>query len=613
MPGFPGVLRERILIGDGAMGTYLYELGVPPAQCLEELNVQQPELVLRVHREYAAAGAGILRTNSMGASRTRLKRFGLEDKTAEFNRHAVRLARQAAREKGGEAPSVAGSVGPLSLRLSDPSLDDAAREAAFEEQLSALTEEGCDLFFLETFTDLAELLLALRISKKLAPQLPVVASLAVHEEGKLSSGQGVAEAWRQLRGAGAAVCGINGASGVQACHYLLSNAAPGLDELVSVFPNAGKPEFYEGRLTYSASPDYFAQNLPGLVAKGAQLVGGDYGTRPEHVAALAAAAANLRPQAGRVGSKPAPRLIAVSEAAASEKDEVPQEESLLDRLKRKPVLVVELDSPKTLSLEKFLAGAQALKEGGADAVTLADNSLAILRMSNAAAAIHLRDRVGITPLIHVACRDRNLLGLQSDLMGLGSLGFRHVLALTGDPAKAGDHPGATSVYDVNSVGLIRLLAGMNRGVNAVGRDLKGRTHFLIGCAFNPNALHFDSQLKKLESKIAAGAQYVLTQPIFDVALARRTAEQLKPLGIPVFLGVMPLLHARNAEFLHNEVPGIKIPQEVRDRLRAAGDGKGAEIGVALAREIREVALEHFRAAYIITPMLRYELSLSLMG
>jgi homocysteine S-methyltransferase len=263
-------------------------------------------------------------------------------------------------------------------------------------------------------------------------------------------------------------------------------------------------------------------------------------------------------------------------------------------------------------MDKFLAGAKALKEAGAAAITLADNSLAILRVSNFAAAIRVREEVGLTSLLHLACRDRNLLGLQSEIMGLGTLGFRHVLALTGDPAKVGDHPGATSVYDLNSVGLIKLLAAMNRGVNHVGRSLNGRTNFIIGCAFNPNALNFESQVKKLESKLAAGAQYVMTQPVFDVELARRTAARLKPLGVPVFLGVMPLMSSRNAEFLHNEVPGIKIAERLRERLRHCSDAEAMKIGLEVAREVRDVALEAFNGVYLITPFLRYEVSVELL-
>jgi len=278
------------------------------------------------------------------------------------------------------------------------------------------------------------------------------------------------------------------------------------------------------------------------------------------------------------------------------------------------VSIVELDSPKGLSMDKFLAGAKALKAAGAAAITLADNSLAILRVSNFAAAIRVREEVGLTSLLHLACRDRNLLGLQSEIMGLGTLGFRHVLALTGDPAKVGDHPGATSVYDLNSLGLIKLLAGMNRGVNHVGRPLNGETKFIIGCAFNPNALNFESQVKKLESKLAAGAQYVMTQPVFDLDLARRTVARLKPLGVPIFLGVMPLLSSRNAEFLHNEVPGIKIAEPLRERLRLCSDDQAAtRIGLEVAREVRDVALEAFGGVYLITPFLRYDVSVDLLG
>ena len=265
-------------------------------------------------------------------------------------------------------------------------------------------------------------------------------------------------------------------------------------------------------------------------------------------------------------------------------------------------------------MDKFLTGAKALKDAGAAAVTLADNSLAILRVSNLAAAIHLRQEVGVTPLLHLACRDRNLLGLQSEIMGLGTLGFRHVLAVTGDPAKVGDHPGASSVYDVNSLGLIKLLAGMNRGVNAVGRPLKGETRFIIGCAFNPNALNFDSQVRKLETKLRAGAAYVMTQPVFDVALARRTIATLQPLGVPVFLGVMPILSSRNAEFLHNEVPGIKIAEALREKLRHTADDTAAtRLGLEVAREVRDVALEAFNGVYLITPFLRYDVSVELLA
>ena len=602
------LLRERIVIGDGATGTYLYELGVPLNHCLEEINVSQPELITRLYREYADAGAQVIETNSFGANSIRLAQFGLEHQVTEINWRAAQVAREAVKGKGDIF--IGGSVGPLSLRPADGEISVDDRQAAYREQIGALIEGGCDLIFLETFAALDDLLLALGIFRELS-KIPVVTSLALSEEGRLVSGQTFPEAAKILRTAGADIVGLNGTAGPQACVHLLSKIEVNEGDLLAVYPNAGKPAFYEGRFSYAASPEYFADTLPRWVEEGARLIGGDYGTRQEHIAAMAAAARGLKP----VKKKHlAARARVETTSGSLVTPTVPSEEvSILEMMKTRPVSIVELDSPKGLSMDKFLAGAKALKEAGAAAVTLADNSLAILRVSNFAAAIRVRDEVGFTSLLHMACRDRNLLGLQSEIMGLGTLGFRHVLALTGDPAKVGDHPGATSVYDLNSVGLIKLLAGMNRGVNHVGRPLNGQTNFIIGCAFNPNALNFDSQVKKLESKIAAGATYVMTQPVFDIALAQKTVARLKPLGVPIFLGVMPLLSSRNAEFLHNEVPCIKIADAVRERLRLCADDKAAtKIGLEVAREIRDVALEAFNGVYLITPFLRYEVSVELL-
>jgi homocysteine S-methyltransferase len=605
------LLHERIVLGDGATGTYLYELGVPLNHCLEEVNISQPELLERVYREYAEAGAQVIETNSFGANRVRLARYGLDHQVGDINWRAAQVARDAVKTRGDIF--VGGSVGPLSIRPTDGEFSIDDRKTLFREQIGALIEGGCHLIFLETFTALDELLLALGVFKSLS-KIPVVTSLAVSEEGRLISGETFPEAVKILRAAGADIVGINGTAGPQACVHLLSKLAVADNELLSVYPSAGKPEFYEGRFNYAASPEYFADTLPRWVEEGARLIGGDYGTRPQHIAAMAAVARDLKPVRGKALSPVAPRArIEVRKpvvAASARAEEV----SILDQLKQKQVSIVELDSPKGLSMDKFITGAKALKEAGAAAITLADNSLAILRVSNFAAAIRVREEVGLTSLLHLACRDRNLLGLQSEIMGLGTLGFRHVLALTGDPAKVGDHPGATSVYDLNSVGLIKLLAGMNRGVNHVGRPLNGQTKFIIGCAFNPNALNFDSQVKKLESKLAAGAQYVMTQPVFDLELARRTVARLKPLGVPIFLGVMPLLSSRNAEFLHNEVPGIKIAEPLRERLRHCADDQAAtRIGLEVAREVRDVALEAFNGVYLITPFLRYEVSVDLLG
>ncbi|HSI83737.1 MAG TPA: bifunctional homocysteine S-methyltransferase/methylenetetrahydrofolate reductase [Candidatus Methylacidiphilales bacterium] len=606
------LLDDRVLLGDGATGTYLYSLGIPATHCLEEANISERDLVARVYSDYAQAGANVIETNSFGANRIRLARYGLEDRVNEINWLSARIAREATKKHGDII--IGGSVGPLSLRITDPVLTPDEIRNVFREQIGALLDGGCDMIFLETFSDLKELFLALEAFQNLS-NVPVLTSLAVTEEGRLGSGEDLVTAWKKLRAAGADIVSINGTCGIQATRHLLSQVDVTIDDMIAVYPNAGKPEFYEGRFNYDAGADYFARSVPDLVAEGARLIGGDYGTTPVHIAAMAEIIRGLKPVKTKkaLRAKPAVSVLeSTAKAASKAGPEYPAETSILDNLQKGVVQIVELDSPKTLAIGKFIEGARALKAAGASAITLADNSLAILRVSNFAAAVMLRDSVGITPMIHMACRDRNLLGMQSELMGMSLLGFRHLLALTGDSAKFGDHPGATNVFDLNSVSFIKMLKGLNEGSSHAGRKLNGNTNFLIGCAFNPNSKSMDSQVKKLEMKIAAGAQYVLTQPVFDPALVHETARRLKPLGIPVFIGVMPVLHSRNAEFLHNEVPGIKIPDNIRERLRAVDDKQGAAIGLELAREIKQAIMEHYNGVYIITPFLRYELSAELL-
>ncbi|HEY0257376.1 MAG TPA: homocysteine S-methyltransferase family protein, partial [Candidatus Methylacidiphilales bacterium] len=394
------LLHERVVLGDGATGTYLYELGVPLNQCLEELNVTQPDLVSRVYQEYANAGAQVIETNSFGANRIRLARFGLGHQVNEINWRAARVAREAVKSSD---VFIGGSVGPLSLRPTDGEFSIDDRKTLFREQIGALLDGGCDLIFLETFTALDELLLALDVFQNLT-NIPVVTSLGVSEEGRLASGESFPEAVKILRAAGADIVGINGTCGPQACVHLLSKLAVEENDLLSVFPNAGKPEFYEGRFNYAASAEYFAATLPRWVEEGARLIGGDYGTRPEHIAAMAAVVRELKPVRVKKISTASfrPRVETAEPAIISSVPEV--ETSILDLLKKQLVSIVELDSPKTLSMDKFLQGARALKEAGASAITLADNSLAILRVSNFATAIRLRQEVGVTSLLHLACR-----------------------------------------------------------------------------------------------------------------------------------------------------------------------------------------------------------------
>jgi len=398
------------------------------------------------------------------------------------------------------------------------------------------------------------------------------------------------------------VIGLAPAFGPSACAGLIKRISSGPGKLLAAYPDAGQPEFSEGRYLYANHPNYFADRMAELPALGVTLLGGGSGVSPAHIRALKARVNQLKPNLGARGSVE-PKREAIQVSSNGEKRK--REESILDRLKKERVAVVELDSPRGLDMGPFLKAADELAKAGATALTLADNSLAILRVANTAAATLLREKFGTTSVIHLACRDKNLIGLQSELMGLAALGHRHVLALTGDPSKFGDHPGASSVYDVNSLGLIDLIRQMNEGRNSAGREIGPGAEFVIGVAFNPNSKNFDAQVKKLERKIERGAHFVMTQPVYEKAMIRKMKEALGPMGIPVLVGVMPVISSRNAEFLHHEVPGISIPDDIREKIRSLPEGPAqADYGREVAAELAREVAEHFRGIYLITPMVR---------
>ena len=612
-------LSTRVLCGDGAMGTTLMEVAdVPFDRCLEEFCLSAPDLIAKIHGQYIEAGARVIETNSFGANAARLERHGLENQVRELNTAAARLARQAARNKDGVF--VAGSVGPLGITADAAREQNIDRRAVFGEQIGALIDGGVDLIFFETFLDLDELLLALEVKEGLHA-LPALCSVACAEEGRLSSGLPVTEAFAKLRAAGAKIVGVNCLNGPHATLKLLEHVTVTPDLLLSAYPNAGYPRYYEGRFLYHTAPDYFAGVARDMVKQGARLVGGCCGTGPAQIAAMSAAIRDLAPVTTKVALRaiePQPAQHApkaapvftptVSDVPPPTRDDG-EEVSILDRIAAgKTVIITELDPPKTLDLEKFLAGAKALTEAGSDAITLADNSLAILRVSNLAMGAMLKQRHGIMPLLHLSCRDRNLLGLQSELMGLSALGIRHVLPLTGDPAKVGDHPGAKSVYDVTSVQLIAIIKRFNEGFNHSGKSVKTQTNFVTGCTFNPNAKFLDAQIARLERKLAAGAQYVMTQPVFDTGLVETVAKRTAHLGVPIFMGVWPLLNGRQAEFLHNEVPGILIPDNVREKMAGREGTEGRAVGIEVAKEVCRAVAGEFprRVSHHAVPELRID-------
>lgn len=592
-------LGSRVVIGDGSVAASLYAEGVPLGRSFEGLNLVEPDRVTAVHRAYLEAGAELIATNSFAANRSALKRHGLEDKANEINWKAAKLALG---EVGKSGAWVAGCIGPSGLTSADRNgMGAKAVEDLFRAQAGALIDGGVQAVLLQAFADPEELEIAIGAVRELH-HLPVIALLASGREGTLPGGRSWEETSQTLRAAGAEVIGLAPAFGPSACTGLIKRISSGPGKLLASYPDAGQPEFSEGRYLYANHPNYFADRMVELPALGVTLLGGGSGVSPAHIRALKGRVDQLKPNLGARGALE-PKREAIQVSAGGEKRK--KEESILDRLKKERIAVVELDSPRGLDMGPFLKAADELVQAGATALTLADNSLAILRVANTAAATLLRERFGTTSVIHLACRDKNLIGLQSELMGLATLGHRHVLALTGDPSKFGDHPGASSVYDVNSLGLIDLIRQMNEGRNSAGREIGPGAEFIIGVAFNPNSKNFDAQVKKLERKMERGAHFVMTQPVYEKAMIRKMKEALGPLGIPVLVGVMPVISSRNAEFLHHEVPGISIPDAVREKIRSLPEGPAqADYGREVAAELAREVAEHFRGIYLITPMVR---------
>jgi methionine synthase I (cobalamin-dependent)/5,10-methylenetetrahydrofolate reductase len=603
MPKFLEFIKEHVLIGDGAIGTMLYSKGVGLDANFEHLNLVRPSLVTELHREYLSAGARFIETNTFGANRTRLAPIGLEKKIAELNRQGALLARQAAIDAGlAQEVYVAGSIGPLAkIKGDEKRFDREEMIALFAEQALPLAEGGVDLIILETFSDLDQLSAAIAAARRTS--LPIIASMAYLEGGRTGGGVEASNAARELTLAGADLIGANCGAGPREVLITLGELARGTEKPLAAFANSGFPEFVDGRYIYRTTPEYFAEKGLEMVDAGAVLVGGCCGTTPEHIRHLAQRI---------IGRKPVKRhvFISVSEPEGSTAREQ-QKCGFLAEWGKRPVITVELDPPKGLDCSRVLAGAKALKKAGVDAVNLAENPLARVRMGNIALARMIQESTGIEVIPHITCRDRNLLGLQSDLMGASLLGIRSILAVTGDPARLGDQSGASSVFDLNSFELIKLIADLNSGVNALGHSISGRTGFTIGCAFNPNSPKIEVQIGRLEKKVAAGAQFAQTQPVYDFAVAEAMIKQTAHLGIPILLGIMPLVGERNCEYLHNEVPGITIPEAVRIRMKGKEKSEGTAEGLQIARELIEQVRGLVGGYYIIAPFGRHEVAVEL--
>ena len=595
-------LASEVIIGDGAMGTLLYSRGVPLDANFEYLNLIAPDMVRGVHAEYVDAGAQLLETNTFGANALRLGAIGLEKKVRVINEAGARLARAAA----GPERFVAGSVGPLIRpRGESGEITPERKKDVLREQMEALAQGGVDLFILETFSALDDLESALGIAGELG--LPAVAQLAFLEGGGSREGVSAEEAANRLAAAGAAVLGANCGSGPRDLLKVLSRMAAVSALPLSAFANSGFPQYVDGRYIYLATPEYFAAMGREMAAAGASLVGGCCGTTPEHIRALAQTLAGAK-------AAPRPRPVRVEMPAAGEKERAAlAPKTFLDDWGRRPVVTVELDPPRGIDCTKVLAAAHALAGAGVDAISLAENPLARIRMGNLALGKKIQDETGVDVIAHVTCRDRNLIGLHSELMGAHLLGLRTILAVTGDPVSVGGESGATSVFDLNSVGLLQLLSALNRGVSLLGTDLGACSRFLLGAAFNPNLPNMDGQLRRLEKKVAAGARFVQTQPVYSPEILDALLERTAPQGIPVLVGILPLVSERNAEFLHNEVPGITLPDVVRRRMRGKSGEAGIREGLDLAMELVDAGRGKVGGWYLMPPFGKVDLALELMA
>ncbi|MBD7967843.1 bifunctional homocysteine S-methyltransferase/methylenetetrahydrofolate reductase [Paenibacillus gallinarum] len=599
-----GALQKEILIGDGAIGTYLYQKGFPVGISYEELNLESSDVIHDVHMKYIDAGAQLIETNTYSANYDKLSKFGLEDKVVDINRAGVRIAKEALNGKG----YVVGAVGSIRAgKRSDISKNKLGYY--FEEQVTALIDEGVDGIMLETFYDVEELLIALRSIRKQS-ELPVICQFAIDDIGRTLDGYTMPQAFSILHGEGADVIGFNCRSGPNAIMRAMETVST-IGIPMSVYPNAGIADYIDGEVRFGASAEYFGQTAVRFADLNARIIGGCCGTTPEHIKAIAEALAAYKPALLPPLDEEALFThdeIRSSFASTDQYEKTRTEPTIVDLVKERHTVIVELDPPRDLDIEKFLKGAKCLKEAGVDALTLADNSLAVTRMSNMALGYLVKEQTGMRPLIHIACRDRNLIGTQSHLMGFDALGIDHVLAVTGDPARFGDLPGASSVYDMTSFEIIRMIKQLNDGIAFSGKPLKQKADFVVGAAFNPNVKYLEKAVQRLEKKIAAGADYIMTQPVYDKDLIIALKEATKHLEIPIFIGIMPLASGRNAEYLHNEVPGILLSDAVRERMAGLEGEEGRAMGTAIAKELIEVAMEHFNGIYIMTPFMFYGMS-----
>ena len=597
---------SRPHVFDGAMGTMLYSKGVFINRCYDELNVKEPDLVREVHRAYVKAGAELIETNSFGANALKLAEYGLETQVIELNAAAAKIAREAANGRA----LVGGAIGPLGIRIEPygPTSHEEAR-AIFGQQVTGLLEGGVDFFILETFADLEEIHAAILAVREMT-DLPIVAQMTVQEDGTTLYGTQPETLATQLDEWNVDVIGLNCSVGPHGILSAIEQVAPHTTRKLSAQPNAGLPREIHGRKMYMASPEYMAKYSQRLIRAGVKFVGGCCGTTPEHIRRIADAVHALAP--GRISIQ-----VATPEQQAQQVDPKPLgERSNWGRKIAAGELVttVEIVPPRGIDPSKMLAGVRLLKQAGIDAVNVPDGPRAQMRMGVLPVATLVEQHTGIEAVIHYCCRDRNLLGMLSDLLGAHALGLRNLLIITGDPPKMGPYPESTAVFDIDSIGLTNLVHRLNCGMDPGGNPLGDPTSFVVGVGVNPGAPDLEYELERFYWKVEAGAEYAITQPVFDPQQLLRFIEEIKKrnIWIPIVPGIWPLVSIRNAEFLANEVPGVVIPNEILARMRTANE-KGKEFalheGISIAREMFEQVRSAVQGLQVSAPFGKVEYAL----
>lgn len=605
MPTIADIFSSRPVLADGAMGTVLYARGVFINRCYDELNLSDPNLILSIHEEYLQAGAELIETNTFGANRFRLARHGLGSKVAEINAAGVRLARTAVnhlREKQAGEAWVAGSIGPLGVRLEPlgkTGLDEA--RSAFAEQIRALADAGVDLLIIETMPALNEAREALLAAKETAPGLPVLVMVTVDDDSNCLDGSSPTHAATELTSLGADAIGVNCSTGPSTVLTAVEAMRAATTLPLAAMPNAGMPRAVEGRNIYLCSPEYMASFARKAVAAGAQIVGGCCGTTPNHTRAMRSAMRALDAQARVADGTPAVEISSETPPAAlGQRSKIG---SLVEQ--GEFVTLVEIVPPRGINCVKEIEGARLLAQLGVHAINVPDSPRASARMSAQSLCIQIQQHTGIETILHYTCRDRNILSIQSDLLGASSIGLHNILCLTGDPPKLGNYPDATAVFDVDAIGLVNLVRRLNHGLDIGSNSISASTNFTIGVAANPGVPDIEHELRRFAYKVEAGAEYSITQPVFDLSLLEEFLRRIESFRIPVIAGIWPLTSLRNAEFMKNDLR-VSMPEEIMLRMAQADTPETARReGILIAQEMLESVRPYVQGVQVSAPFGRY--------